>query len=115
MEQEMSGFRFNQTTNSTEYKTLEDSHNSIMKQYSFVILAATAFTLIRAFAFFIFSSKASTNIHDSILNRILNAEMLFFDINLSGNVLNRFSRDLGIIDEQMPYVIFECTRVSYIQ
>lgn len=115
MEQDMSGFRFNHTTDSTEYKKLEESHDSVMKQYSFVILAATLFTVLRAFAFFIFANKASINIHTSILDRILNATMIFFDTNLSGNVLNRFSRDLGIIDEQMPYTTSEVVRVSTIR
>ncbi|KAF5287389.1 hypothetical protein FQA39_LY15927 [Lamprigera yunnana] len=108
MEQELSGFRLNQTTNSSEFINLEKSHNSVLKSYSFVMLAAAIFTFLRSFMFYIFSSKASNNIHKIVFDRVLNGRMTFFDCNLFGNVLNRFSRDLGIIDEQMPRVIFEC-------
>ncbi|KAF5303199.1 hypothetical protein FQA39_LY10112 [Lamprigera yunnana] len=111
MEQELSGFRLNQTTNSSEYSRLEESHDSVMTSYSFVMLAVAIFTFLRSFIFFIFSSKASTNIHKNVFNKILSGRMTFFDSNLSGNVLNRFSRDLSIIDEQMPGVIFGCVRV----
>ncbi|KAF2881310.1 hypothetical protein ILUMI_24866 [Ignelater luminosus] len=111
MEQKLSGFRYNQTTNSTEYKELEESHDSVMKQYSFVILAATIFTLLKGFAFFTFATIASRNIHNLVLEKILNATMIFFDTHLSGNILNRFSRDLGILDEQMPYTIHEVTKI----
>ncbi|KAK5646545.1 hypothetical protein RI129_005009 [Pyrocoelia pectoralis] len=110
MEQELSGFRLNQTTNSTEYKKLEESHDNVMRLYSFVILGTAVFTVFRAFTFYTFSSKASTNIHNSVVGRILNTGMTFFDNNLSGSVLNRFSRDLGIIDEHMPNILFECGR-----
>lgn len=112
MEQKLSGFRYNQTTNSTEYKKLEESHDSVMRNYSFVILAATIFTLLKSFAFFTFATIASRNIHNLVLEKILSAAMIFFDTHLSGNILNRFSRDLGILDEQMPYTIHEVTRVS---
>ncbi|KAK4879942.1 hypothetical protein RN001_008088 [Aquatica leii] len=111
MEQELTGFRLNHTTNSTEYIKLEESHDRVMKSYSFVMLAAAIFTFLRSFTFFIFSSKASTNIHNSVLDNILNSVMTFFDSNLSGNVLNRFSRDLGVIDDYMPGIIFECINV----
>ncbi|XP_031345180.1 probable multidrug resistance-associated protein lethal(2)03659 isoform X2 [Photinus pyralis] len=111
MEQELSGFRLNQTTNSTEYQKLEESHDNVMRLYSFVMLGTAIFTILRAYTFYTFSSKASTNIHNSVVDRILNTGMMFFDNNLSGSVLNRFSRDLGIIDEQMPNVLFECSSV----
>ncbi|KAF2881312.1 hypothetical protein ILUMI_24868, partial [Ignelater luminosus] len=111
MEQELSGFRHNQTTNSTEYKELEKSHDSVMKQYSFVILGAVVLSLLNSFAFFTFAIKASKNIHNLILKRILNAAMMFFDTHLSGNILNRFSRDLGILDESMPYTVLDISGI----
>ncbi|KAF5294164.1 hypothetical protein FQR65_LT10875 [Abscondita terminalis] len=111
MEQELSGFRMNQTTNSSEYAELEKSHDRVMKSYSFVVLAAAILTFLCSFTFFIFSSKASTNIHNTVLDKILKGAMTFFDSNLSGNVLNRFSRDLDIIDDHMPGTILNCLNV----
>lgn len=114
MEQELSGFKLNQTTNSTEFKELEESHDFVMKQYSFVIFGAAILVLVRAIAFYYFSSRASMNLHNSIMDKVINAGMTFFDENLSGNIINRFSRDLGVLDEQLPYTVFDIVRVRYI-
>lgn len=46
-----------------------------------------------------------------MLDNILGASMTFFDVNLSGNILNRFTRDLGIIDDSLPFIIYECVVV----
>ncbi|KAK5646548.1 hypothetical protein RI129_005012 [Pyrocoelia pectoralis] len=106
MEQEMSGFRYNQTTDSTEFKELEQSNKNIMILYSFVVLLGAIFTFAKSFVFYYFTCKASVNIHKLILNKIINANMIFFNNNLSGNILNRLSRDLGILDEQLPQTMF---------
>ncbi|KAF5294166.1 hypothetical protein FQR65_LT10877 [Abscondita terminalis] len=111
MEQELIKYKLNDTTNSTNYKQLQESHDKVIKSYSFVMLAAALLTFLCSFVFYIFSSKASTNIHNLVLKKILNSAMTFFDSNLSGNVLNRFSRDLGIIDDAMPGTIFSCINV----
>ncbi|KAF2881307.1 hypothetical protein ILUMI_24863 [Ignelater luminosus] len=112
MEQELSGFKYNQTTNSTEFKNLEEAHDSIMVQYSLVIFGAIALTFLKVFVFYILTCKASVNIHNAILKKIINAVMTFFDANLSGNIINRLSRDLGILDEQLASTICEILSAS---
>ena len=44
------------------------------------------------------SLHAAKTLHDSMLNSILRAPMLFFDTNPTGRVINRFSKDIGDID-----------------
>lgn len=60
----------------------------------------------------IFSTKISRNIHSSLVRGIVYARVQFFDRNLIGNILNRFSRDLGHIDEYLPHVVAEVIKVS---
>lgn len=79
--------------------------------YTMMIGVATAFTLGRAFAFFLFTSRASVRLHNAIFKNILQASMQFFDTHLIGNILNRFSRDLGLIDEYIPYLVFDAFAV----
>lgn len=44
--------------------------------------------------------KASKIIHKHILNRVLNAPInLYFDITPIGRILNRFSKDLSILEQ----------------
>lgn len=42
-----------------------------------------------------------------MLSSLLGAQMRVFDINPSGRILNRFSKDLGTMDETMPCAIAE--------
>jgi ATP-binding cassette subfamily C (CFTR/MRP) protein 4 len=49
-----------------------------------------------------FCSKASKNLHNNMLITILNTTMTFFNHHPSGRILNRFSNDMGSIDEEIP-------------
>ncbi|KAF5294169.1 hypothetical protein FQR65_LT10880 [Abscondita terminalis] len=107
LEQKISSFYVNSTANTTEFEGLNHSRNKILTAYSFVILGMFLLIVCKTALFIYFFSEAAKNIHTMILNSIINACMKFFDINLSGNILNRFSRDLAILDEVMPMIILE--------
>ena len=55
--------------------------------------------------------KSSTNLHDSMLLAVLNAPVFFFDTNPVGRILNRFSRDIGILDELLPDVFVDSAQL----
>jgi ATP-binding cassette subfamily C (CFTR/MRP) protein 4 len=57
---------------------------------------------ISALLFSKYCSKASTNLHNNMLITILNTTMTFFNHHSSGRILNRFSKDMGSIDEALP-------------
>lgn len=46
--------------------------------------------------------RSSHVLHLRMLTSLLGAQMRIFDLNPSGRILNRFSKDLGIVDETMP-------------
>ena len=62
----------------------------------------SVFVLIGTLVFLIFSLEASKLMHNSMLERILNAPMSFFDTNPLGRILNRFSKDIDAIDSTLP-------------
>ncbi|KAF5303202.1 hypothetical protein FQA39_LY10115 [Lamprigera yunnana] len=109
-EEKLSEIRSANTTNSTEYQELEEGHSRIMTLYTVAIVLTVILTIIPVFTFYIFSSKTSINIHSLVIKKILNSPMTFFNVNLSGIILNRFSRDLEIIDEQIPSILLENIR-----
>lgn len=39
--------------------------------------------------------------------------MRFFNTNTSGRILNRFSKDMGAIDEFLPNAMIDCTQVIH--
>lgn len=45
---------------------------------------------------------------------ILHAPMRFFDLNSSGRILNRFSRDMGAIDELMPRIMLDALQITLV-
>lgn len=74
----------------------------------FGLTVATAFcAILRAlFSFFLFL-RASSNLHRVMLRSVLRATVEFFDTNPLGRILNRFAADVGIVDEQLPLVMYE--------
>ncbi|VDP22966.1 unnamed protein product [Schistosoma margrebowiei] len=46
-------------------------------------------------------------LHELMVKACLSTRILFFESNLSGRILNRFSKDIGIIDDLLPTNIFE--------
>ncbi|KAK3250532.1 hypothetical protein CYMTET_40092 [Cymbomonas tetramitiformis] len=46
--------------------------------------------------------QGSSTLHQWMTRRILRAPVAFFDANPAGRVLNRFSKDQGLVDEQLP-------------
>ena len=46
--------------------------------------------------------KCAERLHDKMVVAILRAPVLFFDSNPVGRILNRFSNDIGCVDELLP-------------
>ena len=72
-----------------------------------LIIAAT----IHAMTFFFICMKSSKNLHNNMFHKLLRAEPRFFDVNPSGRILNRFSKDIGSIDEMLPIGAFDVKRI----
>ncbi|VVC26205.1 Hypothetical protein CINCED_3A020489 [Cinara cedri] len=69
-----------------------------------IILATGA----RAATFVSVCTTASMNLHTEMFNAITRAPMLFFNTNTSGRILNRFSKDIGAIDDMLPVALMDC-------
>ena len=74
--------------------------------YAGLVSAVLVFAIVRACLFFYVSLRSSTCLHDKMAVCVLRAPVLFFDTNPAGRILNRFSKDIGCIDEVLPKTLF---------
>lgn len=58
--------------------------------------------------------QAAKKLHNRLVEAILNATMLFFDSHYVGNIINRLAKDLYVIDEVLPCLVFDLIRVGCI-
>lgn len=79
--------------------------------FSALTILTVALTLSRSFLFFNVAMKASKKFHDAMFNGITRASMYFFNTNPSGRIINRFSKDLGNIDEILPMTIVDVFQI----
>lgn len=55
--------------------------------------------------------RASRNLHNAMFNGVTRARMYFFHTNPSGRILNRFSKDMGQVDEILPSVMIDVIQI----
>ncbi|CAK1599802.1 unnamed protein product [Parnassius mnemosyne] len=79
--------------------------------YSALILCCVFFITARAFMFFKVCMTASRNLHNDMFHSMLRGVIRFFDANSSGRILNRFSKDVGALDELLPRFLLECIQI----
>ncbi|XP_071455642.1 ATP-binding cassette sub-family C member 4-like [Hetaerina americana] len=80
--------------------------------YSSLVLACILISMARSLAFFHTCMKASTRLHDRMFSSITRATMRFFNTNPSGRILNRFSKDMGSVDELLPLAMTDAVQIG---
>ena len=73
-----------------------------MAVYTGLVCGALFFGMLRSFLFYLASLSSAARLHDRMIVAILKSPVLFFDTNPLGRILNRFSKDVGAIDEVLP-------------
>ena len=69
--------------------------------YVGLTLGSTVLLFLSAFLFFQATINSSRNLHGKMLEAIMMAPVFFFDTNPSGRISNRFSKDIGVMDEML--------------
>lgn len=91
----------NWTASST---TTPDSQSVDYKFEIFAVLGGSTvmFAIVRSFYFAWITTQSSKHLHDKMLKAVLHTPVQFFDTNPYGRIQNRFSKDIGIIDDYLP-------------
>ena len=64
-------------------------------------------SVVRSFFTFFCTIRASQRLHDKMTWSVLRAKIEFFDTNPLGRILNRFSADVGVNDDQLPATLYD--------
>ncbi|KAJ8734976.1 hypothetical protein PYW08_014226 [Mythimna loreyi] len=79
--------------------------------FGIITIGTIMVALIRAFFFFSLCMKSSIKLHDQMFESISRSPMSFFHSNPSGRILNRFSKDMGAVDELLPQAMIDCFQI----
>ncbi|KAM8705385.1 hypothetical protein ACLKA7_009792 [Drosophila subpalustris] len=79
--------------------------------FTAINILVIVFSLVRSVLFFHLAAKSSTTLHNRMFQGVTRAAMHFFNTNPSGRILNRFSKDLGQVDEILPSVMMDVMQI----
>ncbi|KAL5283205.1 ABCC4.2 family protein [Megaselia abdita] len=101
------------STMNTDNSTTTIHQNETIRQeqiitYAVLLICTLLVYVFRTFGFFSMCLRISYRMHDMLFRGITQASMYFFNINPSGRILNRFARDIGAIDYEIPETLIDC-------
>ncbi|PFX21053.1 Multidrug resistance-associated protein 4 [Stylophora pistillata] len=86
----------------TKQPLQDQKDQSNLAMYGCLVGVSLMFILARTFVLLSCFLLCSERLHDNMVFAILQAPVVFFDSNPVGRILNRFSKDIGCLDEQLP-------------
>ncbi|KAI2474047.1 ATP-binding cassette sub-family C member 4 [Diabrotica virgifera virgifera] len=101
----------NSTTPTFIIPSIELTTNNCLYIYGFLLGALFVLAMTRSFFFYKLAMWSSKKLHATIFDNIVTATMRFFDTNPGGRILNRFSKDMGCVDELLPKAILDSSQM----
>ncbi|CAG9817571.1 unnamed protein product [Phaedon cochleariae] len=101
---------FNSTINQTleriaGLQRLEVQAAKSLNLYSVLLISSSILEIIKFLLLTKFIVNASFYLHKTMIKSVVQSVMAFFDNFFVGNILNRFSQDLYVVDEVLPHVV----------
>uniref|UniRef100_A0A4W2EJE7 ATP binding cassette subfamily C member 4 n=1 Tax=Bos indicus x Bos taurus TaxID=30522 RepID=A0A4W2EJE7_BOBOX len=81
--------------------------NWYLRVYSGLTVSTVLFGITRSLLIFCILVNSSQTLHKIMLETILRTQVLFFHINPIGRILNRFTKDIGHMDELLPLIFLD--------
>lgn len=86
--------------------------NSCIYIYSSMTILLIPVAFATFFLLYYVCIRASINLHDKMFSKVVHGFILFFNVNPSGRILNRFSKDMTVVDEILPAALRDTLLVS---
>uniref|UniRef100_A0A0K8RTW6 Multidrug resistance-associated protein 4 n=1 Tax=Crotalus horridus TaxID=35024 RepID=A0A0K8RTW6_CROHD len=75
--------------------------------YAGLTVATILFSILRSLLMFHILVNAARTLHNKMFQSVLKTPVLFFDRNPIGRILNRFSKDIGHLDDLLPLTFLD--------
>ncbi|XP_045455242.1 ATP-binding cassette sub-family C member 4-like [Melitaea cinxia] len=76
-----------------------------------LVIVCILLTHLRVIPFAKLCVDASQNLHDNMFSTMIKGIMRFFDTSSSGRILNRFTKDMGALDEILPRSLLDVVQI----
>ncbi|CAH1780700.1 unnamed protein product [Owenia fusiformis] len=98
----------------TENEITPVDRNYYLYIWSGITIGVLVFSMARALYFFHMLVNAAETLHKMMFKSIVRAPVYFFDTNPVGRILNRFSKDVGQMDEMLPRAFFDFVQCFFL-
>jgi len=85
---------------------MTDESRGFILVYAVLTLGVLIFSAARVVVVYISCLNSSAAVHTRLFSAMIRAPMRFFEVNSVGRILNRFSNDIGIMDEHLPTILY---------
>ncbi|XP_054157408.1 ATP-binding cassette sub-family C member 4-like [Oppia nitens] len=102
-----SDFWLTQWTNDVDRDQVDSNQTFNVIIYSAIIVGLFLSAMARSTSFFTMCMRSSVTLHNRIFYSLLRAPIHVFDSSPVGRILNRFTKDTGIVDEALPSTAYD--------
>ncbi|XP_031634337.1 probable multidrug resistance-associated protein lethal(2)03659 isoform X2 [Contarinia nasturtii] len=87
--------------------SIESDRENYLYVYTFLSVIVIYLVFQQAMSIYMLCLRASRRIHDKMLHAVVQAQMYFFNVNPSGRIINRFSKDLYGTDYSLATILYD--------
>jgi ATP-binding cassette subfamily C (CFTR/MRP) protein 4 len=95
------------------HSSLDLSPETFLYIYTILIIIVVVLIHLLDFLYVKYCAKISKKFHQALVQAILAVPIKFFNDHSSGRILNRFSKDMGCVDQMIPGVLFEIITIMF--
>ncbi|XP_066908740.1 multidrug resistance-associated protein 1 isoform X2 [Halyomorpha halys] len=85
-----------------------ERRNMYLQLYGLLGIGQTVANFISSLTWYIGAVNAGSLLHSMLLMNIMHSPMSFFDTTPQGRILNRFSKEIDVLDNNIPFSLLEC-------
>ena len=101
----MSQTIYNASQNESDLDRRQDTRNLYLGVYGGLGLGQAVAVIFASLFLYISTLTGANKLHHIMLGNVLRSPMSFFDTTPQGRILNRFGKDVDVLDSTMPMII----------